>query len=44
MPGRSSCPGARGSRIWAEIRGKWKKFVELVEGKVEMDGGKARST
>ena len=47
--GGSGCPGFEvrvpgGRGFGRKIVEKWKKLVDFVEGKVEMDGGKARST
>ena len=47
--GGSGCPGfevrvAGGHGFGTKFMGKRNKLVDFVEGKVEMDGGKARST
>ena len=48
LHGGSGCPGFEvrvpGGHGFGVVVGKWKKLVDFVEGKVEMDGGKARST
>ena len=49
MHGGSGCPGFEvrvpgGHGFGPKFVGKWKKLVDFVEGKVEMDGGKAIST
>ena len=46
---RSGCLGfevrvPRGDGLGRKFMEKWKKLVDFVEAKVEMDGGNARST
>ena len=49
LHGGSGCPGYEvrvpgGHGFGQKFVGKWEKFVEFIEEKVEMDGGRARST